>query len=339
MSPWKCLATLLQISLAVVHAAANPAPFTPAGGLGTNSTPPVYTPMSDFDFQSLNLALNQEWIELNLFHHGLARMARTRLAQFSVDEFESAGIGEADRFLIELIADQEVGHATVITNILGRKRLHCAHYVHSHGSTFQPLPSNRATTPIHTTVRGFVDFCQKIWFTPGITRPMAWTLLSPYITSCPAENPHIVFQNFPALNILNNPSAIPLVNSTSPDNSTLPAITHNRSIPLSNPGYQVDSTWELPEEITGYNNSYITNTSAGPAQFVAWISQLNTTYTPLFNINGTSGSTLHPNGTIFAFAFSYPRSAVTDNNTFVTPFNLSEINQHIVGGPAIYLAG
>jgi hypothetical protein len=31
--------------------------------------------------------------------------------------------------------------------------------------------------------------------------------------------------------------------------------------------------------------------------------------------------------------------AVTDNNTFVTPFNLSEINQHIVAGPAMYMAG
>lgn len=30
---------------------------------------------------------------------------------------------------------------------------------------------------------------------------MAWTLLSPYIVSCPAENPRIAFQNFPALNI------------------------------------------------------------------------------------------------------------------------------------------
>lgn len=29
------------------------APYTPKGGLGTNSTPPVYHPASDFDFQSL----------------------------------------------------------------------------------------------------------------------------------------------------------------------------------------------------------------------------------------------------------------------------------------------
>ncbi|KAJ6526460.1 Rds1 protein [Mycena capillaripes] len=326
--------------------------------------------MSDFDFQSMNLALNQEYIELDLFHHGLA--------QFSVEEFDAAGIDAADRFLIEFMADQEVGHATMLTNILGRE-------------STAAKPCNY-TYPF-TTVREFVDFCQKvtrfgesgvygflehldsrpsaelllqtistearqqmifrqfeglfpmpIWFTPAITQSMQWTLVSPYITSCPAENPRIVFQNFPALNIVNNPSPIPLINSTSPDNSTLPAITRNRTIPLSTPGFQVDLTWEEPGKITGYNDSYVTNTSAGPAQFVAWISQLNTTYTPLFNINGTSGSTLQPNGTIFGNG-SNPLIngtvfiAVTDNNTFVTPFNLTEINQHIVAGPAIYQSG
>ncbi|KAJ7891373.1 Rds1 protein [Mycena olivaceomarginata] len=315
------------------------APFTPAGGLGTNGTPPVYSPMSDFDFQSMNLAFD-------LFHHGLA--------QFSVEEFEAAGIDAEDRFLIRV-----------------------------HGRPGATAAKSCNYTYPFTTVREFVDFCQKltrfgesgvygflehldsrpsaelllqsittearqqmifrqfeglfpmpIWFTPGITQSMAWTLLSPYIVSCPAENPHIVFQNFPALNIVGGPSAIPLINSSSEDNSTLPAITHNRSIPLSTPGLQ----------ITGYNDSYTTNTSAGPAQFVAWISQLNTTYTPLFNINGTSGSTLQPNGTIFgpgsnALVNGTVFIAVTDNNTFVTPFNLSEINQHIVAGPAMYMAG
>lgn len=29
-----------------------PRPYTPVGGLGTNSTPPKYVALSDFDFQS-----------------------------------------------------------------------------------------------------------------------------------------------------------------------------------------------------------------------------------------------------------------------------------------------
>ena len=33
--------------------APEPAPYTPAGGLGTNGTEPVYTAHSDFDFESL----------------------------------------------------------------------------------------------------------------------------------------------------------------------------------------------------------------------------------------------------------------------------------------------
>lgn len=40
-----------------------------------------------------------------------------------------------------------------------------------------------------------------VWFETGITQSMAWTLLAPHIVSCPAENPRIAWQNFPALNV------------------------------------------------------------------------------------------------------------------------------------------
>lgn len=49
-----------------------PAPYTPNGGLGTNGTEPRYMVNSDFDFESLALALYQEYIELDLFNNGLA---------------------------------------------------------------------------------------------------------------------------------------------------------------------------------------------------------------------------------------------------------------------------
>lgn len=48
-----------------------------------------------------------------MFHFGLAK--------FSVEEFEAAGIDADDRFMIEFMADQEVGHAKALTDILGRK--------------------------------------------------------------------------------------------------------------------------------------------------------------------------------------------------------------------------
>lgn len=88
-----------------------PAPYTPSGGLGTNGSLPRYMVESDFDFESIALGLYQEWIELDLFHDGLAR--------FSKDELQAAGLGPEARSLIEFMADQESGHATLLANMLG----------------------------------------------------------------------------------------------------------------------------------------------------------------------------------------------------------------------------
>jgi hypothetical protein len=88
-----------------------PIPYQPAGGLGTNGTEPVYRVQSDFDYQSILLGLYQEWIELDLFHN--------ILATFSEEEFTAAGLTPSDRFLIEFMADQESGHATLLSNLLG----------------------------------------------------------------------------------------------------------------------------------------------------------------------------------------------------------------------------
>lgn len=91
----------------------------------------------------------------------------------------------------------------------------------------------------------------------------------------------------------------------------------------------------------GPNNSYITSTQAGTPKYVAWVSQLNVTYTPL-RVAGNRGYTIQPdmetyegdpavNGTMFI--------AITDSDPFLTPFNLSMINPHVVAGPALYQAG
>ncbi|KAF7773204.1 hypothetical protein Agabi119p4_5371 [Agaricus bisporus var. burnettii] len=343
-------------------------PFKPSGGLGTNSTPPEYVPMSDFDFQSLNLALNQEWIELDLFHHGLA--------MFSDADFDAAGLGPEDRYLIQFMAEQEVGHATLISNMLqGRGAKPCTYRY--------PFK----------TVREFVDFCQKltrwgesgvygflehlnsraaatllldsittearqqlifrqfeglfpmdIWFVPGIPQSMAWTLLQPYIATCPAENPRVGFQIFPALNVTNNPDATPLYNTSIVGNDTTPAIARNRTIPLSAPGRTVQLSWEEPGRPAGYNNSYTTNTTAGDPKFALWISQINSTYTPLENITGNTASTTQPGGMVFGEGTApiYNGTifvAITDTDLSVTPFNNSMVNKHVVAGPAIYQAG
>ncbi|PWY94318.1 stress response protein Rds1 [Aspergillus sclerotioniger CBS 115572] len=371
-----------------------PGPYIPAGGVGTNGETPVYNAKSDFDYESLALALYQEYIELDLFHDGLAR--------FSAQDFEAAGLTAEDRFLIEFMADQEVGHATMLTNILGAQAPRQCNYIYP-----------------YTTVQEFLDFCQKltrfgeagvygflshldsreaatlltlsittearqqmifrqfeglfpmpVWFEVGVPQSWAWTLLAPYISSCPEDQTRLAWQNFPALSILNQPNPVringaeawreTISNGTNVLNSTAvpssqtclnsntagvdcsPAITHNRTNPLSYPGREVYLSWEAPGRPVGPNNSYVTSTNAGEPKYVAWVTQLNVTYSEL-NLNGSrAGSTIQPdvetyagdpavNGTMFI--------AITDTNLYVTPFNITMLNPHVVAGPALYQSG
>ncbi|KAF8998981.1 hypothetical protein BDQ17DRAFT_771124 [Cyathus striatus] len=67
--------------------------------------------MSGFYFQPLNISLNQEYIELDWFHHDLV--------QFSGEEFDTFGINSEDRYFIRYMAEQEVGHATALASMLG----------------------------------------------------------------------------------------------------------------------------------------------------------------------------------------------------------------------------
>lgn len=390
-----------------------PAPYTPAGmyssrlgwkicanvivgGLGTNGTLPRYMVESDFDFESIALGLYQEWIELDLFHNGLAT--------FTVDDFVAAGLTSEDRSLIEFMADQETGHATLLTNMLG-----------------EAAPVQCTYDYPFTTVREFVDFNQRltrwgesgvwgfinhldsrevgqllaqsiatearqqlifrqmsglqpmpVWFEAGIPQSWGWTFLAPYISSCPENITRLAWQNFPALHVLNNAN----INRFSPNDTGLlevtgnrtsdpsistptlpedqscehlnvtgvgcgPAITHNRSEPLSFPGKKVLFQWEDPGAAVGPNNSYITSTSAGTPAYVAWVSQLNLTYTDLTVTGANTGFTYQPdsfvyaadpagNGTMFV--------ALSDSDLFLTPFNLSMINPH-VRALGLYMAG
>lgn len=339
------------------------APYTPPGGVGVSpeSPPPKYEPYSAFDFQSLNLALNQEWIELDLFYKGLE--------MFTLEDFQAAGLNSEDRELIEFMAEQERGHAQLITNMLGPHAAKECNY----------------TYPF-TTVPEYVDFCQKltrfgesgvygflphlnsrpsaqlllqsittearqqmifrqfeglfpmpVWFETGITQSMAWTLLAPYIKSCPKENPRIEWQNFPGLNITDNPAG--------PNPAYAPAITHNRTA-LSYPGRKVSFSWEKPGKKVGYNDLYTTSTSAGEPKFAAWISQLNTTYTPLCNVSEGGAYTYQPNGSVYDIKGYYDPIVngtmfvlIVDTDLHVTPYNISLLNDHVVAGPALYQSG
>jgi hypothetical protein len=338
--------------------------------------------------------LYQEYIELDLFHYGLAT--------FSEADFTAAGLTAEDRFLIQFMADQELGHATLLTNILG-----------------EAAPKQCSYNYPFTTVHEYIDFCQKltrfgesgvygflghldsrevatlllqsittearqqmifrqfeglfpmpVWFETGVPQSWAWTLLAPYVSSCPENQTRLAWQNFPALRIINQPNPLRIdpslghnetisagtntLNSSIPDADSCfnatdqlqncnPAITQNRTIPFSYPGRKVSLSWETPGQAVGPNNSYVTSSQAGPPKFVAWVTQLNVTYSALtVSNNGSAGETTQPdvstfegdpaiNGTMFI--------AITDEDVTLTPFNLSMINTHVVAGPALYQAG
>ncbi|KAJ6102668.1 hypothetical protein N7486_005095 [Penicillium sp. IBT 16267x] len=365
---------------------AEPAPHDPAGGVGTKGSIPVYNAKSDFDYESLALVLYQEWIELDLFQDGLRR--------FSVDDFKSAGLTSKDRDLIAFMAQQEVGHATMVSNILGAQAPQQCAYIYPYKTVSEfidfaqkltrfgeagvygflaHLNSREAATlltqSITTEARQQLIFRQfeglfpmPEWFEVGIPQSWAWTLLAPYVSWCPLNQTRLVWQNFPALRILNQPSVSNGGsggdNTSTTQNDTLSAgtnvvngsrrkkspranVTTENVAPLSYPGRQVALQWDNPGNAIGPNNSYVTTSQATTPKYVVWVSQLNVTYTTL-NVNGTRGYTIQPdlqtyqgdpaiNGTMFI--------AITDSDPVLSAFNLSLINPHIVAGPAIYQAG
>lgn len=92
---------------------------------------------SDFDFESVNLGLHQEFIELDLFNNGLAT--------FSDQDFIDAGLTAEDRAFIAFMATQEIDHATLLTNMLG-----------------EAAPKQCIYNYPFTTVREFVEFNVKL---------------------------------------------------------------------------------------------------------------------------------------------------------------------------------
>ncbi|KAM0242116.1 hypothetical protein ACHAP5_007353 [Fusarium lateritium] len=375
--------------------APQPAPYTPDGGVGTNGSAPVYRVQSDFDYQSLALALYQEWIELDLFRWGLAT--------FSKEEFDSYGINEEDRFLIEYMARQEIGHATVISHMLGPEAPKQCTYNYPVSNVPEFIDFNQKLTRWgESGVYGFLphlnsgpaaqlllqsitiearqqmifrqfggSFAMPEWHTPGIPQSWAWTLLAPYISSCPADQTRLVWQNFPSLNILNQPNPARIngsavwnettggyantlstkdikkdelcVNATDKAMDCKAAITQNRTIPLSYPGRQVFLNWDAPGMAVGPNNSYITSTNVKVPKFAAWVSQLNVTYSPLQNVSieDRTAYTIQPNVSTWAGDPAINGTmflALTDLDLFVTPYNLTMINPH-VAALAVYQAG
>ncbi|OQD73032.1 hypothetical protein PENDEC_c017G02308 [Penicillium decumbens] len=347
-----------------------PMPYMPAGGVGTNGTLPVYMVQSDYDYHE--------------------------------QDFLDAGLTVEDRNLIEYMALQEAGHASLLSNMLGETAPKQCTYNYPFKTVREFLDFNAKLTrwgesgnwgflshldskEVATLIvqaeaieaRQQATFRQMlglhpmpIWFAPGIPQSWHWTLLSQYISSCPENNARLVWQNFPNLNVVNQPNVNRINANTTqnwetvgnrtgdPSDSNLssaescvhvnvtgyscgPAVSRDRSDPVSFPGRQVNLTWDEPGLAVGPNNSYVTSTTAGQPTFVAWLSQLNLTYTPLTATGPNSGFTYQPanevfetdpalNGTVFI--------ALTDSDIYATPFNLTMINPH-VRALGLYQAG
>ncbi|KAH6662774.1 hypothetical protein B0J14DRAFT_631053 [Halenospora varia] len=334
-----------------------PIPYQSAGGLGTNGTELVYRVQSDFDYQSVLFGLYQEWIELDFFHN--------ILATFSEEEFTAAGLTPSDRFLIEFMADQESGHATLLSNLLGGPG----------GAT----PQCTYNYPF-TTVHDVFDFTQKltrfgesgvwgfqahldarevaqlldqsiatearqqmifrqfaglfpmpVWFETGIPQSWAWTLLAPYISECPGNSKRLAWQNFPALTTRGFGPAAP--SSDPPDGEGCV-------------GYNVTG-FDCSASIS--QNRSIPLSYPGREIFLEWENPGKAVGPNNSYITATSAGapqwvvwTTQPdvstyegdpaiNGTMFI--------ALTDNDQTYTAFNLSNINPHVAAGPFLYQAG
>jgi len=321
---------------------------------------------------------------------------------FSADDFLRAGLTAEDRALIAFMAQQESGHATLLTNMLGPAAPKMCTYNYPFTNVREFIDFNQKLTrfgesgvwgfinhldarevgqllaqSIATEARQQMSFRQMlglqpmpVWFETGIPQSWAWSYLAPYISSCPENQTRLIWQNFPALHILNQPNpnrfsandtqlSEVVGNRTSdpskgdiPDSESCvnlnvtgygcgPAISRNRSEPLSFPGRKIMLSWDSPGQAVGPNNSYVTSTAAGAPAFAAWVAQLNLTYTPLTITGENTGYTFQPagevyegdpavNGTMFL--------ALTDSDLFLTAFNLSMINPHVVA-LGIYQAG
>ncbi|QIW94576.1 hypothetical protein AMS68_000094 [Peltaster fructicola] len=372
-----------------------PAPYTPAGGLGTNGSLPRYMVNSDFDYESITLGLYQEWIELDTFNNGIAI--------FSEQDFADAGLTPEDISLIQFMAQQEQGHATLLSNMLGETAPPQCTYNYPYKNVREFVEFNAVLTrwgesgvwgfinhldsrevgqllaqSIATEARQEMIFRQfsglhpmPVWFEAGIPQSWAWTYLAPYISSCPENTTRLAWQNFPALHVVNqaninrispndtadwervdNRTTSPSITDIPQDQSCLhvnktgygcgPAIAHNRSEPLSFAGKQVRLEWDNPGHSVGPNNSYVTATSAGAPKYVAWVNQLNLTYTDLVATGPNSGYTYQPAAEVYQGGASVVNQttfiALTDSNMFLTPFNLSMINPHVVA-LGLYAAG
>lgn len=329
---------------------------------------PVYGAISAFDFHSLNLGTHQEYIELDLFNYIVAR--------FSVQDFKDVGLDEEDIHLLRFFAQQEVGHAVVLSNLLGAKAPKECQYQYPFNTLreallfteeltrwgesgvlgFLPSLDNRANAQIllqsittesrqQYTMRQMLGaFPVPVWFETGVPQAYAWTLLSPYIKSCPSHNVPVGFSIFPKLTVQNQPDLAAAGKAAGG-----PAITHNISA-LTYPGKELHFEWDNAGKTQGpYNQKTEILAPNKEPKHAAFVSQYNVTYSDLYDVSQKHGKWYGkakvPSGEIFpqngtqSVINGTNFVALTHTTTFYTPLNLTLLTKDTIAGPAILQSG
>lgn len=129
-----------------------------------------------------------------------------------------------------------------------------------------------------------------VYFEPGIPQAWSWTLLAPYIQSCPKENPRVEWSNFPKLNVDNNP--------TLRYEGSRAAVSTNIT-QLVNVGETIYFSWEDPGKKVGPDLSYTTSKNGGTPTHALWVHQINATLAPLTITGPNSGYAKLPGGDVY----------------------------------------
>jgi hypothetical protein len=186
-------------------------------------------------------------------------------------------------------------------------------------------------------------FPMPVWFEAGISQSMAWGLLSPYLVSCPAENPRIEWNIAPPLHVVQ------------PANLTAPgipsALSTNRTAFVTPGSTRIEVTYEAPGKQVSYNASqpYITALGKNVTQtdnltcvFIAQLNASNVAFVRDSNSNN-SGYCLVPEGSLFDESNSIVNGSnfllLVSEEIYVTPYNLSLLDDITVAGPAVVLYG
>ncbi|KAK0544284.1 hypothetical protein OC845_005671 [Tilletia horrida] len=326
---------------------------------------PDYRARTPFDWASIALALHQEYIELDAFNYAITR--------FTPAQWEEWGINPGYVHLIRYFGQQEEGHAAAFSNMLGpNTELPCNYSYPWANATSASVPgfidwSQKSTQLGESGTIGWIPLLENpapasiveqaivtesrqqfafrqleglfpitTWFKTGLTQPMHWTILSRWIPHCPKENTPLPWPIFPRLRVDNQPDAVTAAGG--------PSIAHNVTA-LTAPGRTVKLSWDKPGYIQGPYHQRTQTNAEGPAKFVAWFGNLNVTYTPLENIDyhTLTATTKQPGVKIYPWSGQSVINgtsfiALVDRDVFVTPENLTLLNDHIVAGPEFYQA-